>query len=68
MPGLLSYQGKRRPNLRSYNRNVTNNLQYEERLGTAPMVPLVFRMALPAVVAQLVNLLYNSWSICYTIS
>ena len=38
---------------------MTNNLQYEERLGTAPMVPLVFRMALPAVVAQLVNLLYN---------
>lgn len=38
---------------------MANNLQYEERLGTAPMVPLVFRMALPAVVAQLVNLLYN---------
>ena len=38
---------------------MTNNLQYEERLGTAPMVPLVFRMVLPAVVAQLVNLLYN---------
>lgn len=38
---------------------MTNNLQYEERLGTAPMTPLVFRMAVPAVVAQLVNLLYN---------
>lgn len=32
---------------------------YEERLGTDPMLPLVFRMALPAVVAQMVNLLYN---------
>lgn len=32
---------------------------YEERLGTAKMVPLVFRMALPAIAAQLVNLLYN---------
>ena len=33
--------------------------QYEERLGTSPMLPLVFKMALPAVAAQLVNLLYN---------
>ena len=33
--------------------------QYEERLGTAPMLPLIFKMALPAVAAQLVNLLYN---------
>ena len=32
---------------------------YEERLGTDPMLPLVFRMALPAVAAQLVNLLYS---------
>lgn len=32
---------------------------YEERLGTDRMLPLVFRMALPAVAAQLVNLLYN---------
>lgn len=32
---------------------------YEERLGTDPMLPLVFRMALPAVAAQMVNLLYN---------
>ena len=31
---------------------------YEERLGTERMLPLVFRMALPAVVAQFVNLLY----------
>ena len=35
-----------------------NNI-YEERLGTDPMLPLIFRMALPAVIAQLVNLLYN---------
>lgn len=35
-----------------------NNV-YEERLGTDRMLPLVFKMALPAVVAQLVNLLYN---------
>ena len=35
-----------------------NNL-YEERLGTDRMLPLVFRMALPAVAAQIVNLLYS---------
>ena len=35
-----------------------NNI-YEERLGTDKMLPLVFRMALPAVVAQMVNLLYK---------
>lgn len=32
---------------------------YEERLGTAPMLPLILKMALPAVAAQLVNMLYN---------
>ena len=32
---------------------------YEERLGTDKMLPLVFKMALPAVAAQIVNLLYN---------
>lgn len=32
---------------------------YEERLGTDPMLPLVWRMALPAIAAQFVNLLYN---------
>lgn len=32
---------------------------YEERLGSDPMLSLVFRMALPAIAAQLVNLLYN---------
>lgn len=35
-----------------------NNRVYEERLGTERMLPLVFRMALPAVMAQFVNLLY----------
>lgn len=33
--------------------------KYEERLGTERMLPLVFKMALPAVTAQLVNLLYS---------
>lgn len=33
--------------------------QYEKRLGTDKMLPLIFRMALPSVVAQFVNLLYN---------
>lgn len=32
---------------------------YEERLGTQPMLPLILRMALPAVAAQLVNMLYS---------
>ena len=31
----------------------------DERLGTEKMLPLVFKMALPAVAAQLVNLLYG---------
>ena len=35
------------------------NTQYEERLGTDRMLPLVLRMAFPAVAAQLVNLLYT---------
>lgn len=34
------------------------NNSYEERLGTDPMLRLIFRMALPAVAAQFVNLLY----------
>lgn len=34
------------------------NYSYEERLGTDPMLRLIFRMALPAVAAQFVNLLY----------
>ena len=33
--------------------------KYEARLGTERMLPLVFKMALPAVVAQFVNLLYS---------
>ena len=32
---------------------------YEERLGTDRMLPLIFKMSLPPVAAQLVNLLYN---------
>jgi putative MATE family efflux protein len=32
---------------------------YEERMGTEPVTKLIFQMALPAVVAQFVNLLYN---------
>lgn len=36
----------------------SGNRAYEERLGTERMLPLVFRMALPAVMAQFVNLLY----------
>lgn len=35
------------------------NNTHEERLGTDRMLPLVFKMALPAVIAQVVNLLYN---------
>lgn len=35
------------------------NSKYEERLGTERMMPLVFKMALPAIAAQFVNLLYN---------
>ena len=34
------------------------NHSYEERLGTDPMLRLIFRMALPDVAAQFVNLLY----------
>lgn len=36
-----------------------NSPIYEKRLGTDRMFPLVMRMALPAVAAQLINLLYN---------
>lgn len=32
---------------------------YEERLGTDPILPLIFRMAIPSMAAQLVNLLYS---------
>ena len=39
--------------------NMNQNNKYEERLGTERMLPLVFKMALPAVAAQFVNLLYN---------
>lgn len=36
-----------------------NNIEYENRLGTDKMLPLILRMALPSVAAQLVNLLYS---------
>lgn len=32
---------------------------YEQRMGTQKMLPLIFSMSLPAVAAQLVNLLYS---------
>ena len=35
------------------------NIRADEKLGTERMLPLVFKMALPAVAAQLVNLLYG---------
>ena len=35
------------------------NIKSDEKLGTERMLPLVFRMAMPAVAAQLVNLLYG---------
>ena len=33
--------------------------KYEERLGTASMLPLILKMALPGFAAQLINLLYS---------
>lgn len=35
------------------------SIRSDEKLGTERMLPLIFRMALPAVAAQLVNLLYG---------
>lgn len=35
------------------------NNEYEKRLGTDKMLPLILRMALPSVAAQLINLLYS---------
>ena len=35
------------------------NIRSDEKLGTERMLPLVFKMAMPAVAAQLVNLLYG---------
>lgn len=40
-------------------RKSKDNADYEQQLGTAPLLPLITRMALPAVAAQLVNLLYS---------
>ena len=31
----------------------------DQRLGTAPLLPLIFSLALPTALAQLVNMLYN---------
>ena len=39
--------------------SVKEKTRGEDLLGTAPMLPLVWKMALPAVAAQLVNLLYS---------
>lgn len=33
--------------------------KFEDRLGSEPMLPLLFRMALPGVAAQFINLLYS---------
>ena len=33
--------------------------KYEDKLGTDPMLPLIFIMAMPSVAAQLINLLYS---------
>ncbi len=45
--------------VRADNMTGKDSIQYENRLGTDRMLPLVFRMALPSVIAQIVNLLYN---------
>ena len=39
--------------------SVKEKTRSEDLLGTAPVMPLVWRMALPSVAAQLVNLLYS---------
>ena len=36
-----------------------NRTEHEERMGTEKMLPLIFRMSLPAIAAQIANLLYN---------
>ena len=35
------------------------NVRSDEKLGTERMLPLILKMSLPAVAAQLVNLLYG---------
>lgn len=45
--------------MRDFFKKVKMGNAYEERLGTDRMLPLIFKMSLPAVAAQLVNLLYN---------
>ena len=39
--------------------SITKSLNREERLASARLLPLIMSMALPAIVAQLINLLYN---------
>ena len=39
--------------------NASKPQNREQLLGTAPMLPLLLKMSLPAVAAQLVNLLYS---------
>ena len=39
--------------------------QSQEALASAPLWPLMLRLALPAVVAQLVNALYNNALVNY---
>ena len=41
------------------NEKHSNKNQYEENLGTKKMWPLILQMSLPAIAAQLINLLYN---------
>lgn len=38
---------------------MTNNVENKEFLGTEPIGKLLFRLAIPTVVAQLINMLYN---------
>ncbi len=40
-------------------KEIKMSIRYDEKLGTERMLPLVFKMALPSVAAQLVNLLYG---------
>ena len=41
------------------NKHAAAAASVDQRLGTAPLVPLIFSLALPTALAQLVNMLYN---------
>ena len=41
------------------NKHETSASSADQRLGTAPLTPLIFKLALPTALAQLVNMLYN---------